>query len=150
MHLLTLEVQKQLAKFRKVSVVQLKVVTTQMQGQCWEVEKHSKKFATNKGPPVLERILFKCEVMHYCCFLLFPLSLKSMFQNCATLRCSLWLFRSWGKSFFPVTAGSRSKTRPRRLRADFLERLKVRAKSMQNLLGHSAAWRGRSLPARPR
>ena len=29
-----------------------------------------------------------------------------------------------------------------------LERPKVRAKSMQNLLGHNAAWRGRSLQAR--
>ena len=48
-----------------------------------------------------------------------PLSLVSMFQNCAVLQCSLWLFRSWGKSFSPVPAGTRSKTRPRRLRAGF-------------------------------
>ena len=47
------------------------------------------------------------------------LSLISMFQNCATLWCSLWLFRSWGKSFPPVSAGTRSKTRPGRPRAGF-------------------------------
>ena len=47
------------------------------------------------------------------------LSLVSMFQNCAMLRCSLWLFRSWGKSFFPAPAGTRSETWPRRPRAGF-------------------------------
>ena len=47
------------------------------------------------------------------------LSLISMFQNCATLRCSLWLFRSWCKSFFPVPLGTRSETWPRRPRAGF-------------------------------
>ena len=47
------------------------------------------------------------------------LSLVSMFQNCAMLWCSLWLFRSWGKSFSPVSAETRSKTRPRRPRAGF-------------------------------
>ena len=52
-------------------------------------------------------------------FLTLWLSLISMFQNCAALRCSLWLFRSCGKSFLPVPAGTRSKTRPRRLRAGF-------------------------------
>ena len=47
------------------------------------------------------------------------LSLISMFQNCAMLWCSLWLFRSWGKSFSPVSAGTRSRTRPGRPRAGF-------------------------------
>ena len=42
-----------------------------------------------------------------------------------------------GLSFFPDPAESRSKT--------LLERSKVRAKSMQKLLGHNAALRGRSL-----
>ena len=71
------------------------------------------------------------------------LSLLSMFQNCVMLRCSLWLFRSWCKSFFPDPVGTRSETWPGRPRL-----LEVRAKSMQNLLGHNAAWRGRSLQAR--
>ena len=47
------------------------------------------------------------------------LSLISMFRNCVMLWCSLWLFRSWGKSFFPVPAGTRSKTRPCSSRAGF-------------------------------
>ena len=47
------------------------------------------------------------------------LSLISMFQNCVMLRCGLWLFRSWCKSFLSVPAGTRSKTWPRRPRAGF-------------------------------
>ena len=70
-----------------------------------------------------------------------------MFQNCVLLRCSLWLFRFQAKSFFPVPAGTRSKTRPR-AQGWLLERSKVRAKSMQKLLGHNVAWQGRSLRAR--
>ena len=31
-------------------------------------------------------------------------SLRSIFQNYVVLRCSLWLFRSWCKSFFPDPA----------------------------------------------
>ena len=56
-------------------------------------------------------------MMHFKGF--YGLSLISMFQNCAMFQCSLRLFRSWGKSFSPVPAGTRSKTRPRRLRAGF-------------------------------
>ena len=47
------------------------------------------------------------------------LSLVSGFSNRVLFQRSLWLFRSWGKSFFPVPAGPRSKTRPRRARAGF-------------------------------
>ena len=47
------------------------------------------------------------------------LSLISMFQNCVMLRCTLWLFRSWCKFFFPDPAGTRSETWPRRPRAGF-------------------------------
>ena len=47
------------------------------------------------------------------------LSLKPMFQNCVVLWCGLWLFRSWGKSFFPVPAGTRSETRPCSPKAGF-------------------------------
>ena len=47
------------------------------------------------------------------------LSLVSGFQNCALLWRGLWLFRWWSKSFLPVPVGTRSKTRPRRLRAGF-------------------------------
>ena len=43
----------------------------------------------------------------------------SMFQNCVMLQCSLWLFRSCGKSFSLDPAGTRSKPRPTRLRAGF-------------------------------
>ena len=47
------------------------------------------------------------------------LSLISMFQNCTTLRCSLWLFRSQGKSFSPVPTETCSRMRPGRPRAGF-------------------------------
>ena len=43
----------------------------------------------------------------------------SMFRNCVMLRCGLWLFRSWCKSFLSVPAGTRSETWPRRPRAGF-------------------------------
>ena len=45
--------------------------------------------------------------------------LNPCFKNCVLLRCSLWLFRFWGKSFFPDPAGTRSETWPRRPRAGF-------------------------------
>ena len=70
------------------------------------------------------------------------LSLMSMFQNCVMLWCV-------SGCFVPKVSPS-SGFRPElnaalQLQSRLLERAKVRAKSMQKLLGRSAALQGRSL-----
>ena len=73
------------------------------------------------------------------------LSLISGFPKRVMLQCSLWLFRSWGKSFCLDPAGTRSKTRPRRLRAGFWKARKCPQSPCKIFWAKMRLWAGRRL-----